>query len=438
MAEPQAKCSEEEVVTAMERWFPPQWFSRFAAESGWSAQKLLWMGVLLHWVAGHTLTERFRAARDLLKTLKPRWRVPSSLSGYLAAWLRVGPELQDAVVVRLREQVRELDLPPVLGWRLFGVDGSRFECPRTKANERVLGCAGKEHTTPQLYQTTLWELGSELPWDVRVGPGIDSEQRQLDDMLDTLPAGSLLTADANFISFGLCSQLLRRQVHFLLRVGGNRRLLTELGGDHEIVGQTVYLWPEAHRHQPPVTLRLIVITTGKTPVYLLTDLLDPSQLSDAAAAELYRRRWGGEVYYRTVKRTFPFAKLASRSPYHAQIEQRTMIISLWLLQLTSVAARREENLPARRWSGATARMRMRDWLRRVLLGRSVRQPLDTTLAHQLATAVTDTYQRRGPKQRRHWPRKKSDSPPTPPKQRPATKLEREKAKQLWEQTQLIL
>ncbi len=394
MAEPRGEFSRDGVVQAIERWFPPQWFSRFAAEPGWSAQKLLWMGMLMNWVAGHTLTERFLAAREVLQTLKPRWRVPSSLSGYGAAWMRVEPELLDAVVKRLRGQVCGLDLPPVLGWQLFGVDGSRFECPRTKLNERVLGCAGKEHTTPQLYQTTLWHLDSELPWDFRVGPGTDSEQRQLDDMLETLPAGSLLTADANFISFGLCSQLLCRNVHFLLRVGGHRTLLTELGGDHEVVGQTVYLWPQNHRNQPPITLRMIVVPGGQTPVYLLTDLRDPIQLSDADAAELYRRRWSGEVYYRTVKRTFPFAKLASRSPHHARIEQRTMLISLWLLQLTSVAARHEEDLPPRRWSGATARVRMRDWLRRVLVGRSKRRT--TTLVHQLANAVTDSYQRTPP------------------------------------------
>lgn len=350
--------------------------------------------------------------------------------------MRAEPKLLEAVVSRLRERVRELDLPSVLGWQLFAVDGSRFECPRTTANERVLGCAGKEHTTPQRFQTTLWHWGSELPWDFRVGPGTDSEQRHLDQRLPTLPEGSLLTADANFISFGLCGELLRRRVHFVLRVGGNRTLLTELGGDHEVVGQTVYLWPTKHRDQPPIRLRLIVVSTGKTAVYLLTDLLAPAQLSDTDAGELYRRRCGGEVYYRTVKRTFLFAKLCSRSPYQAIIEQHAMLVSLWLLQLTSVAARRDEDLPPRRWSGATARLQVRGWLRNDLLGRSRRRA--ATLNHQLAIAVTDSYQRAGPKQRRHWPRKKSESPPTAPKQRPATPRERSRAKQLWQQTQLNL
>lgn len=435
MAEPQAEYSGDEVGDAIERWFPPQWFSRFPAESGWSAQRLLWMALLMNWVAGQTLTERFTAARDVLRRLKPRWRVPSSLSGYQAAWLRAEPQLLDAVIARLREQVRELGLPPVLGWELFAVDGSRFECPRTVANERGLGCAGKEHTTPQLFQTTLWHLASELPWDVRIGPGTDSEQRHLDEMLDRLPEGSLLTADAGFVSFALCRKLQRRRVQFVLRVAGHRSLLTELGDVHEVVGQTVYLWPEKHRQQPPITLRLIVVTTGQTPVFLLTDVLDPSRLSDADAAEIYRRRWGGEIYYRTVKRTFPFAKLSSRTPHGAQIEQRAMLVSLWLLQLTSVAARRDAALPPRRWSGATARRRMRDRLRTVLTGRWRHT---TTLSHQLATAVIDAYPRAGPKQRRHWPRKKSEAPPLPPKRRPATPLERSRANYLWGQTRLIL
>lgn len=70
MAEPHENYSRDQVVDAIERWFAPQWFSRFAADPGWSAQKLLWMGLLMNWVAGHTRTERFVAARDLLRTLK--------------------------------------------------------------------------------------------------------------------------------------------------------------------------------------------------------------------------------------------------------------------------------------------------------------------------------------------------------------------------------
>ncbi|MCX7421975.1 MAG: transposase [Planctomycetia bacterium] len=86
-----------------------------------------------------------------------------------------------------------------------------------------------------MFQTTLWTF--------RIGPGTDSERRHLGAMFSMLPTGSLLTADAGFISYELCAELLRRSVHFVLRVGGNITLLTEVGGTHEVVGETVYLWP---------------------------------------------------------------------------------------------------------------------------------------------------------------------------------------------------
>jgi hypothetical protein len=61
----------------------------------------------------------------------------------------------------------------------------------------------------------------------------------------------------------------------------------------------VYLWPTEQQRQglPPIRLRLIVIEDeGKQPVYLVTSVLDPRQLTDEQAATLYRARWGIEVY----------------------------------------------------------------------------------------------------------------------------------------------
>ena len=43
-------------------------------------------------------------------------------------------------------------------WAVFGVDGSRVECPRTKANEAAFGSAGRRKTGPQQFLTTLFML----------------------------------------------------------------------------------------------------------------------------------------------------------------------------------------------------------------------------------------------------------------------------------------
>ena len=116
VAQSQSKATQDQVVQTIERWFRPQWFARFRNEDGWSAQKLFWMDVLINWAAGHTLTERFVAARDLLKQLKPHWHVPSSLSGFTAARLRIelvisGKAPRFAVTGRARNQTARQSPP---------------------------------------------------------------------------------------------------------------------------------------------------------------------------------------------------------------------------------------------------------------------------------------------------------------------------------------
>ena len=101
------------------------------------------------------------------------------------------------------------------------VDGSRVECPRTQANQETLKCAGREKTGPQLQLTALRHLGSGLLWDWRVGPGVESERSHLREMIDTLPVGALLVADAGFTGYDLFRAILDGGRHLLIRIGSN-------------------------------------------------------------------------------------------------------------------------------------------------------------------------------------------------------------------------
>src|SRR4029077_18060374 len=126
----------------------------------------------------------------------------------------------------------------------FAVDGSRQEAPHTAANEAALGCAGRDKTAPQVFITTVWHLGLGLPWDFRVGTGTDSERRHAAAMVDGLPPRALLVADAGFVGYDLCRQLVQSNRSFLLRVGGNIRLVQKLGYYQRERGDIVYLWPQ--------------------------------------------------------------------------------------------------------------------------------------------------------------------------------------------------
>ena len=57
----------------------------------------------------------------------------------------------------------------------------------------------------------------------------------------------------------------------------------------------MYLWPQEYRDHRPLVLRSIVLPHGKQDVFLLTDVLDPGQLTDEEAATFFGMRWGEEV-----------------------------------------------------------------------------------------------------------------------------------------------
>lgn len=420
---PQRRSYRRELMDAIATVFPPQWFSRFSSHGNadWTPLKIFWASTVMSWQPQVTLREQFEAACDLLREVFPAWTIGDSLSGFLAARVRLLPRMRDPILLRLRQFVAgHLDGWRVRGWAVFGVDGSRFEAPRTTPNEQALGCAGQEGTTPQVFQTTLLHIGTGLPWDFRLGPGTQSERRHLDDMRDALPPRSLLTADAGFISFELCRWLTRNRHDFVLRVGGNIRLLTGLGWTVETEGRTVSLWPTRCRDQPPVVLRLIVVRDDqKRPVYLVTNIHDEKVLSDEDAAEIYRLRWSLELHYRSLKQTLCHKTLRSRTPEGVLAEQTWHVLASWLLQLLTARELIASGSHPASWSAAKARDVVRRVLRRVIQGRSVRNmPL---LRDQLCQAVVDRYRRVGPKQIRRWPRPKQDKPPGPPKIQPATR-----------------
>jgi hypothetical protein len=384
----------------------------------------------MSWNETPTLTERFAVVREQLRVLHPRWRLGKSYTGWCDALRDCSGKVLAATILRLRNQIKRMPkkYQQCEGWLAIAADGTRVECPRTEANERGLGCAGKERTTPQLMVTTLYHMGTGLPWAFEVGPGTESERCQLQRLISTLPENSLLVTDAGFTSYELCDTLRKTGRHFLLRVGGNIHLLTNLGYDYEVQGQTVYLWPQnAQKHnKPPLQLRLIVLGSGDKRVYLITDILDPALLSDEQAGVLYGMRWGIEVFYRSYKRTMDHHKMLSRTPTTCIEEFRWTMIGLWLMGLMSVEKIIAAGHVPSNWSVAKSRNSLRRALRGASSGRRPR----VGLFEQLACAIKDSYVRKRPKKARDWPHKKRERPPGPPKIRPATTQEIQHAQQL--------
>jgi hypothetical protein len=367
------------------------------------------MAILMSWSVEQTLGDRFTATRDLLKRLFPKWSLGKSYTGWYTAqahWLKT---LQPALTQRMQKHMQRLagNYWTREGWCAFAADGSRVECPRTKANEKGLGCAGRNKTGPQLFVTTLWHMGTGLPWDFRVGPGTSSERRHLEDMLAGLPRTSLIVADAGFTGYELFRRTIAAGQAFLVRVGANVHLLRKLGWTVEERDDTVYLWPDQQRSQPPVVLRLITRQQGKKRMCLVTNVLDKKRLSEKSAGVLYEMRWGIEVFYRSTKQTLQKRRMLSRTPQAAQCEWTWAMFGIWMLGLMSVSAILQRGHDPLVWSVALARTRVRQTLRLALTDRPCRR----SLSDDLGTATKDSYERTHRKKARNWPHKKKEAPP---------------------------
>ena len=391
----------------------------------WTGFRLAAVALLIAWDVHPAVCDRFAAARAALAGLWPG--TPAGGETY-QGWVRAlcgkaGTGLAAALAAGLRAATDALAARfPRCRYRALAADGSRFDAPRTAANRGRFGSAGRRGTAPQMQATVLWCMSTGLPWDWRIGPGTDAERTHLRAMLPALPAGTLLVADAGFAGYALLREALSGGRHVLMRAGANVRLLRKLGWAAEERGSTVYLWPDAGKAGPPLTLRLVrVPVPGKKDVCLLTDLAE-EELSDAEAAALYRMRWGVEVFFRAAKQTLERRRMLSASPDRARTELEWSLLAAWLTGLAgaeSAAAAGRDPLQA---SFAAALRAARTALRRPWRAGG--------FAEAMGRAFKDRCVRRSAKKARAWPHKKRERPPGEPSVRDATGDQRRRARLL--------
>lgn len=415
---------------------------RMRGESSWTPAWLAWTAVLWAWSNESTLVERFACAQRLIQHLqKESAKKATSYQAFLKVLKRWTASLVRALQVTLRKRMELLSSE---AWRrhgfvVFGVDGSKIELPRTTSNQQADAhsragakagkrnrrrkphdrAAAKKTEQPQMFLTTMFHVGLHLPWDWRIGPADSSERGHALEMLSSLPADSLLAADAGFVGYDFARTVLERGCQLLVRVGSNVKLLKSLGFVRESAG-IVFVWPDkaVRRQQPPLVFRLSVVQGGRHPVYLLTSVTSPQTLTDAQVAQLYRARWGIEVFYRHLKQTFGRRKLRSHSAANARVELEWSLVGLWAIGLSASRELISHGIPLERLSMARSiaafRRNARDYLHP--------QIPQHRLRHLLHAALLDDYQRRD-KTSRDYPRKKQERPAGKPVIKKATKIQ---------------
>jgi hypothetical protein len=392
---------------------------RFREDCTWSPTQLAAAALLWAWSDESTLTERFATARKIAALMHhSQQEFAESYQCFLKLLRRWTAELLARLQAALRRRISETLAAhwQVHGFALFGVDGSRIELPRTQSHEAAYSPANRPRSKPRrhrrrptrdaahakqaagplMWLTVLWHAGTGLPWAWRIGPTDSSEREHWRDMIPELPENALVAADAGYVGYE----------HLLLRVGSNVRLLRKLGWTKESAS-IVYLWPQhAQRSEPPVVLRLVVGHNGKHPIHLVTSVLSQRRLSDRQVIDLYRRRWGVELFFRHLKQTFQRRKLRSTSADNARVELDWSLLGLWGMALYAQAEVHQHQGDPTRISIACVlrsyRRMMRDYRHPVRRGH--------TLSSLLRCALRDPYVRAN-KDSRNYPRKKRYDPP---------------------------
>jgi hypothetical protein len=428
---------------------------RFRKDCGWTALGLVTSALIWAFSSKQTLTARFGQSLKLSARLG-RCLAPAKISyqafmKLLVRWtadLRIELALQYQVVMERQfpEAFRIAGFVPLAG------DGSKLQLARTRSNEacyspaktrarkgkkrrqrqrrkqsrqaRAKQARDKKADSPQMALTLLHHVRLRLPWDWRLGSYDSSERQHLLDMVPDLPRDALVAADGGFVGYEFWSALLSSGRHFVIRVGGNVRLLKKLGLARETNGM-VYLWPDkvAKRKQEPLRLRLVEVHDGRRSWYLVTSVLNAKRLSDAQVAQLYGYRWRIEMFFRHFKQTYGRAKLRSHKGTHAECEAEWSLLGLWTMLLHA-----RLQLPEK--------CRNRLSVTRVL--RAFAQALDDykcqpepgeSLSALLSQAVIDPYRRRN-KASRDYPRKKYDPTPGAPQILTASRTQRQQAKKV--------
>ena len=429
----------------------------------WEPVALVRLAIFWVWSSQPGLVEAAKDAIALVAKLFGHQGVAVwSYQALTTALVRYTPQLLRPLWTRLQSLMQHSG--PSHGrlgkWLPLAVDGSRVTVPRTQPNEerfnkprksrrkkksgtkkrgrhahrrrpqqRVKSHYHPQAVGPQMWLTLVWHMGLRLSWCWKVGPSYASERAHLQALLDEerFPENTLFCADAGFVGYDFWRSIVHQGHSFLIRVGGNVRLLKNLGVVRRR-GDIVYCWPDKARKkkQPPLVLRLLRFHDGRGEVYLVTNLLDDAELTAEQASRMYRCRWGVELQFRALKQTYGRAKLRARTPEIAEVELTWSLLGLTMLQLLAVKEQTQAGEPAEKTSMAAV-LRI---IRSVMAAPSETRSPRASLGRRLANATTDSYQRHGTKRSRNYPRRKEEPSAGPPTIIAATAEQKDSARKI--------
>jgi putative transposase len=274
-------------------------------------------------------------------------------------------EVAERVADRVMEHLLQGHREALPGWnrRVFILDGTSLEMPHSAELAEAYPPHPKSHW-PVLLMLVAQELTTGLAerpcWGPMYGPHPVSEQALTEQLLDRLPAESVLMGDINFGVFSVAYAVSRRGHDVLLRLQPNRAgavgrgLPLRSGLDRQVCWRPSAYERKRHPGLPVdacVRGRLIVQQVAASDgssvmLYLFTTL----PLAVEQLVQLYGQRWNVETDLRSLKRTVDLQILRCRSADMVAKELILAITGYNLVRAVMNAAAEAYDLDPRRLS----------------------------------------------------------------------------------------
>jgi hypothetical protein len=291
------------------------------------------------------------------------------------------------------------------GRRVRVADGTGVSMPDPPANQKAWPQSAKAKpgcSFPVMKMVGLFSLATGALLDLAHGALAVHETTLMRTLWPLLEKGDLLLADRGFCSFADFFLLARKGVDCVMRKNARRinaAVIKALGPNDHIVGwkkarlkpkwMDERTWSELPETMTVREVKVNVDLPGfRTQIlWVVTTLLDHHKYPAAALAELYRRRWRVEIFFRDIKITMKMDVLRGQTPAMVEKELWMRVIAYNLIRglMAEAAAASGENPERISFKGTVSALRQ--WapmLAQTDIGPESKRPLYAALLHYLA------------------------------------------------------
>jgi hypothetical protein len=234
------------------------------------------------------------------------------------------------------------------GRRVFAVDGSKFNLARSEALDEHFGRPTGGHC-PQATVSTLINVASGLPCDVRIARYGACERSLLLEHLDLLDRGDVVVLDRGYPSHAVLRMLASKGIDFLVRVPATSSF-DAIGLVRNLQGDDYRVLLEAPKKAPKGTgdleVRVVRLTSpsGEDVFYITS--LRRAEFSRAAIGRLYHKRWQVEEHFKLEKSPyFDQRQFHARHPHGVRQEilaQAIFVVIARFLQATAAEVHEDD------------------------------------------------------------------------------------------------